>query len=706
WLATTVVQGLRQSRCKSKLESIPMRTHRLLLFTATVLHFTLPAWAIEPSELDAILKHAIIEPQVPLSQVQAYCETRVPRLPRIQSRLEWEQTARQLRRDILNKVVFRGVAAEWRQSKTRVEWFGELDGGPGYHIKKLRYEALPGLWIPAVLYVPDHLSGPVPVVLNVNGHERGKGKAADYKQLRCINQVKRGMLSLNPEWLGMGQLNTPEYSHYRMNQLDLCGTSGMAPFYLAMSRALDVLLSLEHADPKRVAVAGLSGGGWQTIFISALDTRVTLCNPVAGYSSFLTRIRNLSDLGDSEQTPCDLATIADYTHMTAMLAPRPTLLTFNVKDNCCFASAHALPPLLEAARPIYQLYGRKDHLQFHVNHDPGTHNFEQDNRQALYRLLHSQNFHDKSAFDAKEIPSASELKTFEQLQVPIPDGNATFQSLGVALSAPLPRQSRLPTTADSGKAWQMEQRNVLRQIVRAPTYVCRASQTQQDQQVGMTITRWQFQIGEAGRNADWTVPAVEFVPAVSRETVVVIGDRGRAELGKFVQQALSHQQRVIAVDPFYFGESRIPQRDFLFALLVTTVGQRPLGIQAEQLGAIARWVLEKRPQTSVAIWSVGPRCSTVALTAAALSPRAISSVRLHNALGSLKEVIEQELAMNTAPEQFCFGLLESFDILQLAALIAPRTLHFESPSQRVKLEMEPLRSFYQQLGGDFRLTSD
>ena len=39
-----------------------------------------------------------------------------------------------------------------------------IDGGPGYRIKKLRYEALPGLWVPALLYEPTQLDGKVPVV--------------------------------------------------------------------------------------------------------------------------------------------------------------------------------------------------------------------------------------------------------------------------------------------------------------------------------------------------------------------------------------------------------------------------------------------------------------------------------------------------------------------------------------------------------------
>ena len=158
--------------------------------------------------------------------------------------------------------------------------------------------------------------------------------------------AKRGMIALNLEWFGMGQLRTPGFAHYKLNQLDLCGTSGLAPFYLAMKRGLDILLAHPNADPSRVGVAGLSGGGWQTIVISSLDTRVTLANPVAGYSSFLHADSQLLGPGRFGADAVDLAATADYAHLTAMLAPRVALLTYNEKDNCCFAAPHALPPLL------------------------------------------------------------------------------------------------------------------------------------------------------------------------------------------------------------------------------------------------------------------------------------------------------------------------------------------------------------------------
>ena len=40
----------------------------------------------------------------------------------------------------------------------------------GYHIEKLYYESLPGLYVPANLYVPDNIKEPVPAVLYLCGH--------------------------------------------------------------------------------------------------------------------------------------------------------------------------------------------------------------------------------------------------------------------------------------------------------------------------------------------------------------------------------------------------------------------------------------------------------------------------------------------------------------------------------------------------------
>ena len=613
-------------------------------------------------DIQTWLQRPVIDPQLPLNEVREFCEAHVPPMPQVSTVEEWERYAKQARQRVFDEVVFRGEAAKWRAAGCRVEFLETIEVGPEYRIRKLRYEAVPGMWIPALLYEPKKLDGKVPVVLNVNGHDRKDGKAADYKQARCINQAKRGMLALNVEWLGMGQLQSDGNMHYRLNQLDLCGTSGLAPFYLSMSRGLDVLLAHEHADPNRVAVAGLSGGGWQTIFISSLDERVTLSDPVAGYSSFRTRARFPSDLGDSEQTPVDLAAAADYAQLTAMRAPRPTLLTFNLKDQCCFASPHALPPLMDAALPIFKLYDRAESLRWHVNEDPGTHNFEKDNRQALYRMFQDFFYKDDPNFSAEEISCESELKTFDELQVEVPDGNETLHSLAVKVSQSLPLSAEIPTGDSELGTWRTQKRRELRRLLRVRDWQVQGTRQSEGSISGdVAVSQWLLNVG--GR---WTVPATAFEPGKPRGTVLVIADEGRGNLAGQVTELVGQGNRVVAVDPFYFGESKIAQRDFLYALLVSAVGDRPLGIQTSQIVAITDWAAEQFGQP-VSLVATGERTSLIALAAAAQSD-GLASVTLNGSLKSLHQVIDRDIAVNQQPEMFTFGLLEQFDIPQLIAV--------------------------------------
>jgi hypothetical protein len=626
------------------------------------------------ADLKSVLSREIIGPKQSIDDVRSFTASRVPPVPEAKSVAEWEQHANRMRKETLDRVVFRGEAASWRTAKTKVEMLDTIAGGPGYRIHKLRYEALPGMWIPALLYEPDELAARVPVFLNVNGHD-GKGKAADYKQIRCINMAKRGIIALNLEWFGMGQLREAGYSHARMNQLDLCGTSGLAPFYLAMSRGLDILLSHPNADASRVGVAGLSGGGWQTILISSLDTRVTLTNPVAGYSSFRTRIDNFSDLGDSEQTPVDLGITADYSQLTAMLAPRAALLTYNDKDNCCFASAHALPPLLAAAEPIYKLYGKESRLRSHRNTDPGTHNFFLDNRQALYRMIRDQWFDgDDKRFAGDEIPSDTEVKTADELKVELRAPNDDFHTLATKLAESLPRTAPRPSDSAATAKWREAQIKKLADTVKPLRYDATAETVAAEKRGDVDVTWWRLKLG-----GDWTIPVADLSRGKTTKAAIVIADEGRAAAADQIDKLLSSGRRVFAVDPFYFGEAKVESKAYLFALLVSTVGERPLGVQAGQVLAAAKWLRSQGNFDSVSLVTVGPRTSVIGLIAAALDDQAITAVELHQPLTSLKQVLEQNRTFDQSPELFCFGLLEAFDVPQLKELIAPRTVTSSPP---------------------------
>lgn len=592
-----------------------------------------PAFA-QIAAIEQALSKPILAANQPLIEAQVYTASRVKPMPMVATAQQWDQVSEQIRKDVLEKVILRGEAKRWNEAKTRVEWLDVL-AGPGYRVKKLRYEAIPGLWVPALLYEPEKLAGKVPVVLNVNGHE-GTGISTPYIQVRCINLAKRGIIALNFEWYGMGQLRTDGFNHYRINQIDLAGTSGVSLHYFAQKRAIDILLAHPNADPQRLAVTGLSGGGWQTIFISSLDNRVKVANPVAGYSSYVTRSQFPDqDLGDSEQTPVDLAGIADYTTLTAMMAPRPTMITNNAYDNCCFRGDYANSPLIWAARPFFALYNAAEKLTSHINFDAG-HNYGQDNREAFYRLLRD-NF--DRALPVDEIVSDNEVRTAEQLRVELPPDNLDFHSIARKLSRDLVRDTA----------------SKLSDIVRAKDYNVSAKEVSVSSAEGLTIRHWRLRM-----DSDWTVPAVDFSREGSSSAVIVIGDHGRAALGLVVQRLLGEGKRVIAVDPFYFGESKIARRDYLFALLISSIGGRPIGIQASQVNAIARWL-----KTPVSMEAFGPRSSLIATVAAALESRPLKT---HGALSSLREVIDQNLTADKVPELFCFGLLRSLADTNKAAV--------------------------------------
>jgi hypothetical protein len=180
----------------------------------------------------------------------------------------------------------------------------------------------------------------------------------------------------------------------------------------------------------------------------------------------------------------------------------------------------------------------------------------------------------------------------------------------------------------------------------------------------------------------------------------VLNDAGRRAAASNGERLLEAGCRVLCVDVFYFGEAKLFDKDWLFALLVSAVGDRPLGIQASQLAAVARWS-QKRFGSAVDVIAVGPRTGIIALTAAAIEATAIARLELHDARASLKEIIEANHTVNQMPEMFCFGLLEAFDVRQLVMLVAPRPVLFREPTKRHREDLKALGEWYTLLGKTF-----
>jgi dienelactone hydrolase len=240
-----------------------------------------------------------------------------------------------LRKHILDDVAFHGWPREWVESAPNFQEMGVIESGHGYRIRKLRYEIVPGFMSTALLYEPEEVSGRMPAVLNLIGHEPA-GTAVEYEQKRCINLAKRGILALNLGWMEFGELSQPENAHDYAAHLDLAGSNALGLFYLAMRRGLDYLAASQKVDPARIGVTGLSGGGWQTVVLSALDPRVAVSVEVAGLASKESNLTNPGDTYEIEEDAPDLMQGFDYPELIALRAPKPTLLEHNAVDSCCF----------------------------------------------------------------------------------------------------------------------------------------------------------------------------------------------------------------------------------------------------------------------------------------------------------------------------------------------------------------------------------
>ena len=617
---------------------------------------------------DSWLERTTVPEEQLTREAQAFLLKRLPPLEIPDTREAWERQAAALRRSLLNTVFLDHVPDAWLPAELKVVW-GDTIQHEGYRIRKLRYEAVPGLWIPAVRYEPEHATTPLPAVLNVNGHDYENGKAGEVEQRRGIHLALGGMLALHPEWYSCGELNSEAYRHHNLAYLDAVGVRGVSLFYLAYKRALDVLAADPRTDPARIAMTGLSGGGCQTAFYSALDERVRLIVPVAGYGGMRPRIEDLSDLGDLEQVPSDFLTVADYSHITALFAPRPALLIYNRQDQCCFLPERALPATYDPALPAYRLFGAKSHFQFYINEVPGTHNYEQDNRRRFYRFL-NEHFQLERPLSEEEAPCEEELHAKEELYVGLPEDNATFASLAMAL---LEQQEHSPIPEDGTPAfdtWQQEQRVLLDTVARPRAIEWKTISSERADNNDVRAAFYELTSG------DWTLRAAHLIPAGadSHAVTLFIADTGIEKMKSLIDKKLENQKAVLLVDPMFMGTNKPngAQADKL-AMVFESLGVRVLGLQAGQLRGMFDWAERELAIKELTVACDGWNASVAGLMAGALEPGTtrLKNITLLQAPETLKSLITEQVNYTEKPALFCYGLLKHFDLNALMALCRP-----------------------------------
>ena len=624
----------------------------------------LPAQS-NPHALQPVLERELQTPEVAVFQLQQYLMKRVPKLVVPATGEAWTAEGARIRKRVLENTIFHGWPRAWVDAPPKFEDLGVVASGKGYRMRKLRYEIVPGFHAVAILYEPENVSGKAPGVVNVNGHVGAPGKSVEYKQKRCINQALRGMYALNLEWLGCGELDVPENTHTFQAHMDITGTAGVGLFYLAMRKGLDYLYQHPQVDRERLAVTGLSGGGWQTITLSALDERVKLATPVAGYSPMTSRIERFMDIGDNEQQASDFFVGQDFTHLTAMMAPRPTLLIYNAEDSCCFIGPMVKPELYDPVVPFFRLYGKQDSFAWHENRDPADHNYQLDNRQAFYQFV---NRHFGLSGPEQEIPVAGEIKSYDELKVGLPQDNLTILGLARKLASQIQRESLS----------RAQRRALLKETVRyRPVRLRHAWALGNTKSKGVETRSFRLEMSNDLAATGVWISAIG-APAGGTATVI-LNDGGRKAVLDAVMDRTDRGEQVLALDPLFTGDAA-PRRTgsydarWLYGLLLAAVGDRPLGVEAAQIASAGDWFRRTSGAARLRLEVTGIRSQVMALVAAAIQPELFSEMVVHDGATSLSILLDKPVKFPDAPDIFCRDLYKYFDIDILSGMLNPGTL--------------------------------
>jgi cephalosporin-C deacetylase-like acetyl esterase len=267
----------------------------------------------------------------------------------------------------------------------------------GFHIEKLIYQSLPGLYVTALVYVPENGMKAHPAILVPAGHA-ANGKI-HYQEL-CQRLVQRGYLVISWDPVGQGERSQfwnaqAKRSRYNLicaehavmgNLAYLAGTSLARWEVWDGIRAVDYLLTRPDVDPQRINVTGTSGGGFQTALLGALDERIHVVIPSCYITSLPMRIGNRIFTDPDSDPEQDLFGFlskgVDHEGLLMMMYPRPVMVAAVTLD---FFPVQGAWKSYSEARNFYERFGHGDSIAFSESYD--THQYSLKNQEAAIAFL-------------------------------------------------------------------------------------------------------------------------------------------------------------------------------------------------------------------------------------------------------------------------------------------------------------------------------
>jgi dienelactone hydrolase len=573
---------------------------------------------------------------------------------------------------------------------------------PGYFVEKIIFTSQPGIFVTALLFLPeaDRFPRPWPAVVVACGHaEVGKGYPAYQRAAALL--ATHGIAALLVDPIGQGE---------RRQFVDAHGTSdcggclgehnavGAACIPLGRNliawmawdgiRGLDYLASRPDVRGDRLGCMGNSGGGTQASAVMILDDRVRAAAVSCYLTSLYGQLPRTIGPQDAEQNVFgQLAFGMDHVDCLLLRAPRPTLVCGATRD---FFDIGDTRRAVANARRIYGQLDAAAHLGF--VEDDAEHGFTRPLREAACQfMLRWLADRDETI---TEMESLAVLTPDESICTPtgsvldLPDSR-TFADLtaGEAQRLAAQRNARGPLPPEALRAVARA-----RSDMRSPAGDCpgRVEAEVISMRLHEGVRHEQLVVvADAGIR----LPADLWTPATAdaRPPILSLDSAGRAAAAAHIRELVADGRRVMAVDLRGMGETApTPQRYFDVtrhgvngkdAFLAYLLGRSLVGMQADDIVACGRWLAQcsargdagpadgEKPHTSIELMATGLAVIPAA-HAAAVHPELFPQPRYGNVPRSWTEyVVAGPLAERPLPlTSLIHGVLIDYDLPDLIAL--------------------------------------
>ncbi len=559
----------------------------------------------------------------------------------------------------------------------------------GYKVENLIYESLPGFYVTASLFIPDNLSKPAPAILFCSGHSTGAYRLQSY-QLPLLNLVKKGFIVLAIDPVGQGERlqyydpdagksliggSTHEHS-YPAPQVSLTGRSVARYFAWDGIRGIDYLVSREEVDADRIGVHGLSGGGTQTAYISALDDRVRASAP-SGYITSYKRLLESIGVQDGEQNLYHgLTKGIDHFEYIAVRAPKPTLLMATTRD---FFSIQGTRETYRELKKVYEIFGKPDNIE--ITEGDHGHGYTKNIREAMYAFFQKHlSLPGSAAEEEVDFITAEELQKTSTGQLLTSKDCETIFSLNY--------REVLKMTDELERSRNNLSEHLAKIIPSAAHFSGYSKPSSTDESV--FTGRYQrensyvlkyFVKGEG----DYVIPYLLFEPhQPNNKAIIYLHPSGKSaeaseegEIEKFVNLGYT----VLAPDllgigelgsGIFTGDAYIQNVSYNIWFTAMLIGRSITGIHASDINKLAN-ILSTRHGIGEVYGIAHKELSPSLLHAAAFNPD-ISGLALIEPYSSYSSLVANEFYNPGFVHSIVPGALLGYDLPDLAAFLAPRNL--------------------------------